>query len=220
MSRTARVVICDDHELFRDGLKALLRAEPDIEVIGEAGNGRQGVDAACALRPDVVLMDVEMPELDGLEATRRIRDAAPEVNVLMLTMYVEEELVAASLRAGACGYMLKDVPSSQLVYAIHVVSRGGRYMSPAALSSVVERWVDGAPRPGTSYDLLTGREREVLKLFAEGRSAKQVAAHLGLSVKTVGVHKTNLMRKLDVHDRAELVRWAVRNRVIRLPVTS
>ena len=132
-------------------------------------------------------------------------------------MHVEEELVAASLRAGAAGYLLKDVPASQLVYAIQVVGRGGRYLSPAALSAVVERWVDGAPRPQTRYSLLTAREREVLKLLAEGLSAKQVAAHLGLSVKTVGVHKTNLMRKLDLHDRAELVRWAVRNRIIRLP---
>jgi two-component system, NarL family, response regulator NreC len=125
--------------------------------------------------------------------------------------------VAQCIQAGAAGYVLKDVPASQLVYAIQVVSRGGRYMSSEALKAVVEHYA-GPARAETAYDLLTSREREVLKLLAEGFSAKQVASQLGLSVKTVDVHKTNLMRKLDVHDRTELIKWAIRNRVIRLPV--
>jgi two-component system response regulator NreC len=220
MTAPTRVLICDDHELFRDGLKAILRAEPTIEVVGEARNGREALEAALALRPDAVLMDMEMPDLNGLEATRRIRQAEANVHVLILTMYAEEELVARCIQAGAAGYVLKDVPAAQLVYAIQVVSRGGRYLSPEALKGVVEYYVEGSARPETRYDLLTAREREVLKLFAEGLSAKQVAAHLGLSIKTVDVHKTNLMRKLDLHDRAELIKWAIRNRVIRLPVMS
>ena len=217
MTADARVLVCDDHQLFRAGLTAILSSQPGIEVVGEAGNGRDALAAALSLRPDVVLMDVEMPELDGIEATRRIRQAEPAVNVLMLTMYGEEDLVAQCIQAGAAGYLLKDVPVGQLVYAIQVVSRGGRYMSPEALKGVVDRYVAGA-RPETRYDQLTDREREVLKLFAEGLSAKQVAAHLEISTKTVDVHRTNLMRKLDVHDRAALIRWAIRNRIIRLPV--
>ena len=218
MTARTRVLICDDHELLRDGLKAILRGEPEIEVVDEARNGREGVDKALLARPDVVLMDMEMPDLNGLEATRRIRQADPGIQVLILTMYAEEELVARCMDAGAAGYVLKDVPASQLVYAISAVSRGGLYMSPEALKGVVGNYVGGSRRPETRYDLLTSREREVLKLFAEGLSAKQVAARLELSVKTVDVHKTNLMRKLDLHDRAGLIKWAIRNRIIRLAV--
>jgi two-component system response regulator NreC len=218
MSAKTRVLICDDHELFRDGIKAILRAEPGFEVVDEASNGREAVDKALRRRPDAVLMDMEMPDLNGLEATRRIRQSDTRIQVLILTMYAEEELVARCMQAGAAGYVLKDVPASQLLYAIQVVSRGGRYMSPEALKGVVEHYAHGSPRAETRYDLLTAREREVLKLFAEGLSAKQVAARLALSVKTVDVHKTNLMRKLDLHDRAELIKWAISNRVIRLPV--
>jgi two-component system response regulator NreC len=218
MTGATTVLICDDHELFREGIKAILRAEPSITVVGEARNGREGVDKALDLRPQAVLMDMEMPELNGLEATRRIRQAGPNVQVLILTMYAEEDLVARCLQAGAAGYVLKDVPATQLVYAIQAVARGGRYLSPEALKGVVDHYASGPPRTESRYDRLTGREREVLKLLAEGVSAKQVATRLGLSVKTVDVHKTNLMRKLDLHDRAELIKWAILHRVIRLPV--
>jgi DNA-binding NarL/FixJ family response regulator len=217
MSACTRVVVCDDHELFRDGIKALLGAE-GIEVVAEARNGREAVDTVLRLRPDAVLMDMEMPELDGLEATRRIHRAERAIRVLMLTMYAEEDLVARCLQAGAAGYVLKDVPVSQLVYAIQSVSRGGRYVSPEALKGMLEHYAPAVPRAESRYDLLTARERDVLKLLVEGRSAKQVAAHLGLSVKTVDAHKTNLMRKLQVHDRSQLVKWAIAHKVIRLPV--
>jgi two-component system response regulator NreC len=218
MTRKVKVLVCDDHELFREGVKALLRAEPEIEVIGEARDGRRALESVASLHPDVVLMDMEMPDLNGLEATRRIRQLEPSVKVLILTMYAEDELVARCLDAGAAGYVLKDVPASQLVYAIHSVHQGGRYMSPGALDAMIERYVKGAPRPETRYDLLTDREREVLKLLADGHSLKEVAARLGLSLKTVDVHKTNLMRKLDIHDRAGLIRYAIRNRLVRVPV--
>jgi two-component system response regulator NreC len=213
-----RLLICDDHELFREGVKAILRQEPAIEVVGEARDGREAVDKALQLRPDVVLMDMEMPDLNGLEATRRIRHAEPAVKVLILTMYAEDELVARCLEAGASGYVLKDIPVSQLVYALQAVSKGGKYMSPAALEGMVERYVGGQKRTETRYDLLTDREREVLKLLADGLSPKEIAARLGLSLKTVDVHKTNLMRKLDIHTRAGLVKYAIENKLIRLRV--
>ena len=218
MSAKTRVLICDDHELFREGIKAILRTEEGVEIVGEARDGGQAVGEALRLRPDVVLMDMEMPGLNGVEATRRIHEGEPRIPVLILTMYGEEELVARCMQAGAAGYVLKDVPAAQLLYAIQAVGRGGRYMSPEVLKGVLEQYVGGSPASESRYDRLTGREREILKLLAEGLSAKQVAAQLDLSVKTVDVHKTNLMRKLDVHDRAELVKWAISHKVIRLPV--
>jgi two-component system response regulator NreC len=218
MSARTRVVVCDDHELFRDGIKALLAAEPGIEVVAEARNGREAVETALRLRPDAVLMDMEMPDLNGLEATRRIRRSESSIQVLILTMYAEEELVSRCLEAGAAGYVLKDVPVAQLVYAIQSVSRGGRYVSPEALKGMLDHYVEGSRRTESRYDLLTPRERDVVKLLAEGYSVKEVAAHLGLAVKTVDVHKTNLMRKLQVHDRAELIKWAIAHKVIRVPV--
>jgi two-component system response regulator NreC len=218
MTAKTRVLICDDHELFREGMKAILRAQADVEVLGEARDGRQAVAEAVRLRPDVVIMDMEMPDLNGLEATRRIRKADRGIEVLILTMYGEQELVARCLQAGAAGYVLKDVPAAQLVYAIQAVGSGSRYMSPGALKGVVIDYVERSARKESRYDLLTGREREVLKLLAEGQSAKQIASRLELSVKTVDVHKTNLMRKIDVHDRAELIRWAISHKVVRLPV--
>jgi two-component system response regulator NreC len=217
VSGRARVLICEDHALFREGLRAILSAQPQLEVVGDARDGNEAVQHAKQLRPDVILMDIEMPELSGLEATRRIRRAVPSSRVLMLTLYDDEEVVAECLEAGAAGYLLKDSPSSQLVYAIETVQRGQRYLSPRVLSRVVPE--DGRQRKPvkTSFDLLTSREREVLRLLAEGSSVKQIALRLSLSVKTVDVHKSNLMRKLDLHDRAELVKYAIRRKLIRLP---
>lgn len=218
MSRRLRLLLCDDHDLFRAGMKAILRERDDVDVVGEAGDGQAALEEVARLRPDVVLMDIEMPRLNGFEATRRITQAHRDVKVLILTMYAEEQLVARCLEAGASGYVLKDVPVSQLTYAIEAVARGERYLSPRAVETVLDEQGQRLERGRTKYDLLTGREREVLKLLAEGLSAKEVAARLNLSVKTVDVHKTNLMRKLDVHDRAALIKWAIRNRIIRLPV--
>jgi two-component system response regulator NreC len=217
VSGRVRVLICEDHALFREGLRAILSAQPQLEVIGDARDGNQAVEHAKRLRPDVILMDIEMPELSGLEATRRIRRAVPSSRVLMLTLYDDEEVVAECLEAGAAGYLLKDSPSSQLVYAIETVQRGQRYLSPRVLSRVVPEDGRRMKPVKTSFDLLTSREREVLRLLAEGSSVKQIALRLSLSVKTVDVHKSNLMRKLDVHDRAELVKYAIRRKLIRLP---
>jgi two-component system response regulator NreC len=211
-----RVLICEDHALFREGLRAIIRDHPSIEVIGEAVTGRDAVDKARALRPDVVLMDIEMPEMTGLEATRRIVQAGVATKVLVLTLYDDEEVVASCMDAGAAGYVLKDGPSSQLLYAIEAVRKGQRYLSPTVLTRIVE-FAKTSAKTRTRYDLLTDREREVLKLLADGLSIKDIAARLGRSVKTVDVHKSNVMRKLDIHDRAGLVKYAIRRKLIRVP---
>jgi two-component system, NarL family, response regulator NreC len=212
-----RVFICDDHALFRDGLKAILRDEAELEIVGEAKDGRDGVEAALRIRPDVVLMDVEMPELNGFEATSRITTADRSIKVLILTMYQEEEVIARCLDAGASGYVLKDASASQLMQAIKTVHRGGKYLSPAALQQVMTHYVEGGERTGTRYDTLSAREREVFKLLADGLTVKEIASRLGLSVKTVDVHKYNLMRKLDIHDRAGLIKYAIQKKLIRVP---
>jgi two-component system response regulator NreC len=217
MNDTIRVLICEDHALFREGLRAILRDHTHIEIVGEATTGREAVEKAKRLRPEVVLMDLEMPEMSGLEATRRIVHADTGVKVVMLTLYDDEEVVARCLDAGAAGYVLKDGPSDQLLVAMEAVHKGQRYMSPAVLTKVVD-YSRKKGKTRTRYDVLTAREREVLKLLADGHPTKEIAARLELSVKTVDVHKTNLMRKLDIHDRAGLVKYAIQRKLIRVPI--
>jgi two-component system response regulator NreC len=213
MTKT-RILICDDHTLFVEGIKAMLRNEPSLEIVGEARDGRQAVDLVKELKPDVLLMDVSMPDMNGFDATRRVRKSDTSVKVLILTMHDEEELVARCLEAGAAGYIMKDAPASQLLYAIETVQKGERYLSPAVLKKVVDVYVKNTKRPLTSYDRLSPREREVLKLLAEGLSIKDIATRLNLSVKTVDVHKYNLMKKINVHDRAELIKYAIQKKLI------
>ncbi|HWW95791.1 MAG TPA: response regulator transcription factor [Vicinamibacteria bacterium] len=217
MNETIRVLICEDHALFREGLRAILRDHTHIEIVGDATTGREAVEKAKRQRPDVVLMDLEMPEMSGLEATRRIVQADPGVKVLVLTLYDDEEVVARCLDAGAAGYVLKDGPSDQLLQAMEAVHKGQRYLSPAVLTKVVD-YSRRKGRTRTRYDVLTPREREVLKLLADGHPTKEIAARLDLSVKTADVHKTNLMRKLDIHDRAGLVKYAIQRKLIRVPI--
>jgi two-component system response regulator NreC len=214
MSKKIRVLICDDHALFREGVKTILSSQPDFEVIGEAEDGREGVELAVRLNPDVVLMDISMPVLKGFEATRRIRKERSEVKVLILSVYDDEDLVARCLDAGASGYVLKDSPPPQLTYAIQAVSRGQQYMSPRVLTTVVRQFIANPTEPKTGYDLLSDREREILVLLAEGVALKDIARRLNLSVKTVEAHKYNLMRKLNLHDRSELIRYAIRKRLV------
>jgi two-component system, NarL family, response regulator NreC len=213
-----RLLLCDDQALFRAGLAALLRDEPRLEVVGEAGDGRAAVEEAERLRPDVVVMDIEMPHLDGVEATRRITHAHPAVKVLILTMYVDHQLVARCLEAGASGYVLKDVPLPQLVYAVEAVASGRRYLSPAAVEKMIDDRGLPIEVPRSDYDLLTPREREVLKLLADGLSVKEVAGRLGRSAKTAEAHTYNLMRKLGVHHRTGLVKYAISHGLVQVPM--
>ena len=215
-----RVLLCDDQALFRAGMKALLRGELSLEVVGEAQDGNAALELVESLRPDVVLMDIQMPVLDGVEATRRITERWKETKVVILTMYAEAELVARCLEAGVHGYVLKDMAVAQLTCAVETVARGGRYFSPAVMEKAFDHRGLPIGRSRTRYDLLTGREREVLKLLVDGLSIREVAVRLARSVKTAEVHKYNLMRKLAVHDRAGLVKYAIAHRLVQMPMVD
>ena len=217
MKERIKVLLCDDHTLFREGIKAILKDEASIEIVGEAADGRQAVAKALQLRPDVVLMDIAMPDLSGFDATRRILQANAKAKVLILTMYEEEEVINRCLTAGAVGYVLKDAARAHLIHAIDVVHNGGQYMSSRALKKVVKQYVGGVKAAATGYERLSDREREVLKLLADGLAPKEIATRLVLSVKTIDAHKTNLMRKLDLHDRSQLIKYAISRKLIRLP---
>jgi DNA-binding NarL/FixJ family response regulator len=217
MAKT-RVLLTDDHTLFRQGIRTLLAAEPDLEVVGEAANAFDAVSMAKQVRPDIVLMDIGMNGMSSFEATRQIRKERPETKIIFLSMYDDEDYLAECLDIGAGGYVLKDSPSDQLVTAIREVHRGGSYLSPRLLTRLVDgfrvqgRGVVRQPRFGT----LTKREREILKMLAEGKSVKEIATGFDLSVKTVEAHKFNLMRKLDIHNKAQLVQYAIQKKIIRL----
>jgi two-component system response regulator NreC len=205
--------------LFRQAIRTLLSAEPDIEVVGEAANAAESVQLAQELRPDVVLMDIGMAGMSSFEATRQIRRDRPETRVLFLSMYDDEDYLSECVEIGASGYILKDSPAEQLITGIREVHRGGSYLSPRLLTRLVDgfrmqgRGGERQPRFGT----LTKREREILKMLAEGRSVKEIATGFNLSGKTVEAHKFNLMRKLDIHNKAQLVQYAIQKKVIRLP---
>jgi len=214
-----RVLLADDHTLFRQGIKTLISAEADMEVVAEAPNGGEALEKAKENRPDLVLMDIGMPGLSSFEATRQIKKDRPETKILFLTMYDDEDYLVEGMEVGASGYELKDSPAQQLVAAMRDVIRGGSYLSPRMLSQLVDDFrsriksANRLPRFAT----LTAREREVLKMLAEGQSVKEIACDLNLSVKTVEAHKFNLMRKLDIHNKAQLVQYAIQKKIIKLP---
>jgi two-component system response regulator NreC len=207
-----RVLLADDHTILRAGLRMMLNAQPDIVVIGEASDGRQAMAEAQRLLPDVILMDITMPELNGIEATRQVKRLLPDVRVLVLTMHENEEYLFQVLRAGASGYMLKEAADTELISAIRLVNNGSFYLSSSAQSMMVgdylQRVRTGEERD--SYSELTEREREILKLVAEGYTNNQIAERLIISPKTVDTHRTHIMDKLDLHNRAELVKYAMR----------
>jgi two-component system response regulator NreC len=210
-----RVLLADDHTILRDGIRALLDDQADIEVIGEAGDGQATVKMTAQLQPDVVVMDIAMPLLNGLEATRQIQRDLPHVKVLILTMHENEEYIRQVLAAGALGYVLKDAAARDLIGAIRAVYQGEAVLSPAITRLVIEdylRW--GDIRPPDSSNGLTSREREVLQLIAEGYTNKEIAEILCISIKTVQSHRTNLMSKLDLHDRGELIKYAIQKKII------
>jgi two-component system response regulator NreC len=217
-----RILLADDHTLFRQGIKTLISAEADMEAVGEVPNGGDAVEKATELRPDVVLMDIGMPGFSSFEATRQIRKNRPETKVLFLTMYDDEDYLVEGMEVGGSGYVLKDSPAPQLLAAIRDVHRGGSYLSPRMLAQLVDDFrsrVKSANRV-PRFATLTAREKQVLKMLAEGSSVKEIACDLNLSVKTVEAHKFNLMRKLDIHNKAQLVQYAIQKKIIRIPMLA
>lgn len=210
-----KILIADDHAILRAGIRALLQLHPDFEVVGEAGDGKEALVQTQKHHPDVVLMDIGMPGMDGLAATREIVAAHPQVRVLILTQHENREYVLPALKAGAAGYVLKRAPDDSLIQAIRAVHAGQIYTDPRISDVLVDdmrRQADGAPPD--PYDTLTEREREVLVLLAQGQTYQQVAQTLFISVKTVDFHRTNLMRKLGLSNRAELIRFAMQRGLI------
>jgi DNA-binding NarL/FixJ family response regulator len=214
--RKLRVLLADDHNLIRAGLRLVISQESDFLVVGEAENGRQAVEKARELKPDVVVMDIGMPDLNGIEACRQIRDGLPDSQVVMLSMHSDEGYVLRALKAGARAYLLKDSAEADLARAIRAAADGKSFFSPAVAKLLLDDYMRKLERSGAedSYELLTPREREILQLVAEGKSSKDVANHLGLSVYTVETHRANILQKLKLKSVAELILYAVRKGII------
>jgi DNA-binding NarL/FixJ family response regulator len=206
-----RILLADDHKIMRDGLRVLLEKLPDVDVVGEAENGRMTVRMVQDGDVDLVIMDVGMPDLNGIDATRQLRSIAPNVKVLALSMHSDKRYVSEMFRAGASAYLLKDCAFEELAQAVQVVMAGRVYISPQVAGSLVRDFVSqNREDEGSPYAVLTPREREVLQLLAEGKVGKQIAAHLNISVKTVETHRQQLMNKLNVSNLADLIKYAVR----------
>lgn len=211
------ILLVDDHDLVREGLRALLEREPTFSVVGEAGDGQTALRLTKSLQPQVVLMDVSLPGgLGGLEATEVILADCPQTKVLVLTQYDNPEYIRRALRIGAHGYLLKRGAGAQLVEAIRTVAAGGRYLHPVAAAEVVEMLAAGKSLGEDELDTLTPRERQVIKLLAEGRTSREIAKELGISLKTAMTHRANLMTKLDLHSRGDLIKFAIRRGIIQV----
>ncbi len=208
--KPVRVVLADDHALVRAGIRALLQALPDIEVVAETSDGRDALALMNTHHPDVVLMDIAMPGMNGLEAAARGAKEFPNVRVIVLSMHANEEYVLQALRAGAAGYLLKDAATAELDLAIRAVARGETYLSPAVSKHVITEYTRRVAGSGGPLEQLTPRQREILQLIAEGRTTKEVAHILKVSVKTVETHRGQLMERLDINNVAGLVRYAIR----------
>ena len=215
MNRKIKVLIADDHTIVRSGVRLLLDAEPDIEVVDEALDGIEAVELVESLQPDVVLMDITMPGMDGLEATRHIKSEWPEVNVLVLTMHRRDEYFFEMLKAGASGYVLKGAETNELIHAVRIVSRGEVFLYPTMTRKLVQDYLDRATGSGETEDPLTPRERQILRLLAEGYSNREIAKKLVISPSTVYTHRSSLMEKLDLSSRHELIKYARRQGLLR-----
>ena len=211
-----RVLLADDHSIVRRGLRSALEDDPSFQIVGEAANGREAVQLAELLVPDVAIIDIAMPQLNGIDATALIQKASPKTRVLMLSVHSDETYILRALTAGAHGYLLKDSAENEVVSAVRALAQGNSYFSPAIAKTLLDEHVRYLRNRGLedSYDLLTDREKEVLQLLAEGRSNKEVAAVLGIGVSTIETHRMNLMQKLNLHSTAEIVLYAVRKRII------
>jgi DNA-binding NarL/FixJ family response regulator len=208
VSKAVRVVLAEDHTLVRAGIRSLLAELPWVEVVGEASDGREVLRLVTDLKPQVILMDITMSGLNGLDATERIARDHPEVRVIILSMHANEEYVRRALTVGAAGYVLKDAEKAELELALKSVARGGTYLSPSVSRPLIDDYTERAGRH--SLERLTARQREILQLIAEGHSTKEIARGLELSIKTVETHRAQLMARLDIHDIAGLVRYAIR----------
>ena len=211
-----RILLADDHIVMRTGLRALLERQPDMEVVGESENGRETVELVASLKPDVVVMDVGMPVLNGIEASKAIVTQSPRTAVVILSMHADESYVMRALSAGARGYLLKDSGAGDLISAIKAVSQGKSFFSPKVSRILAEDYVRVLKQRGAvdTYDLLTVREREILQLLAEGKANKEVATDLNISTYTVETHRSHILQKLSLHNSAELVLYAVRKGII------
>jgi len=209
--RPIRILLADDHAVVRRGFRLILDGQPGLQVVGEACNGREAVQLATALEPDIVILDVSMPDLNGIEAARRIVEEVPRARVLALSMHRDGVYVREMLRAGARGYLLKDADDEALIDAVQAVARGDAYISPSVADTVLTDYRRHVTNP---LDLLSAREREVLQLISEGRTNKDIAQLLGLSIHTVDSHRSRLMEKLNLNSTGELVRFAIRNGLI------
>jgi DNA-binding NarL/FixJ family response regulator len=217
MNEKRRIVLVEDHTVVREGLRMLLASHPDLEVVGEAGDGRKAVQCVENLKPDLVLMDLSMPEKDGMEATREIKRRFPETKILALTVHDSEEYVLVALKAGADGYILKKATHAELVMAIRSVLAGEPYLSPGISDKVIKGYLAGKRtlRGTASWDMLTPREMEVLKLIAEGYKSKEIAEHLFISVNTVEKHRNNIMKKLELHSASGLTAFAIKKGLVK-----
>ena len=211
MKEKQRIVIAEDHRILRDGLRALISSNPDLDILGEAEDGRDAIRCVEKLVPDLILLDLSMPRMNGMEAINEIKKQSPETKILVLTVHRTEEYILATLRAGANGYVLKDATHAELLMAIKSVLMGKRYLSPGVSEKVIEGYLEGRKtlKSSTPWDTLTQREREVLKLIAEGYKNKEIADYLYISVKTVEKHRANLMKKLDLHNTSSLTAFAM-----------
>jgi two-component system response regulator NreC len=211
-----RCIVVDDHALFRAGLRRLLEGEEDFAIVAEAADAGQALEKTCELRPDVLLIDISMPGMSSFEAARRIAQQSPATRVVFLTMHEDEEYLLQCLEAGAVGYVLKDTPAPKLIHAIREVHQGNKYLSAKLMGRLGEGFRSRSAST-THAGSLTPREREVVKLLAEGNSVRQIALRLRLSMKTVEAHKFNLMRKLDIHNKAQLVTYAIQKKIVKVP---
>jgi two-component system response regulator NreC len=216
MKKQYRIVIAEDHTILRDGLRALLSSSPDFEIVGEAEDGRDAILCVDRFVPDLVLMDLSMPRMNGINAIREIKKRYPEIKIIALTVHKEEEYVLATLQAGADGYVLKDATQAELLMAIESVLLGKPYLSPGVSEKVIEGYLDGKKivKDKSAWHTLTEREREILKLIAEGYKNKEVADYLCISLKTVEKHRANLMKKLDLHNTAALTAFAMKKGLV------
>lgn len=213
MKLPVRILIADDHTILRAGIRSLLDMVPDFQVVGEVDNGKDAIHQAGQLKPDLLLSDLSMPKTNGTEAIQHIKSRYPDIKILVLTVHKTEEYVHAALKAGANGYVLKDDSSDELITAIKNIAAGKTYLSPSICSEVVTGYLadPGKERIVTSIELLTSREREVMKLIAEGNRNKDIAQYLSISLKTVEKHRSNLMKKLDLHSASSITSYAIKN---------